>query len=141
MIKIQEIQKAKNSLDLWKLANNNGYTTISSSQIKTWQQCPYKWKKIYIDKEKDDKKSIELVFGSAMHTVLQEYVKTMFERTITDADKINFEKRLYEEMVNEFKKEVNSKDYITKKEMLEFYNDGIAILSFFKKKRRSIFYM
>ena len=77
LIPLREIQQASNSLDLWKLANNNGFKPISYSQISTFHQCNHKWKRMYIDREKEDKGSIHIIFGNAMHTVVQKYIKTM----------------------------------------------------------------
>lgn len=138
MISLKHIKEAKDSLDLWKLATRNNLSPISFSQISMYNQCPWKWKKTYIDKIKDNTGSIHLVFGQAMHRVLQLYIKTMYETSIVEANKLDLYKRLYDEMVSEFKRSLkNSKGnhFTTKKEMAEFYKDGIKIIDFFKKKR------
>lgn len=135
------IKEAKNSLDLWKIANDNGYSAISYTQISLFHQCPYKWKRVYIDKDKDDKGSIHLIFGSAMHTVLQEYLTKMFTVSIKEADNLDFSKRLFDALVEEFQKAMDrfGDHFTTKKELAEFYKDGLKVLDWLRKKRKSFF--
>ena len=142
LIPLQEIQKANNSLDLWILADRSGFKPISYSQISLFHQCNYKWKRSYIDKDKDDKGSIHFVFGNSMHTIIQQYITTMYNESIVNADKLDLNKRFYDEFVNEFKlemKKTNGVHFTTKKEMAEFYQDGVKILEFFRKNRGKYF--
>ena len=76
---------------------------ISYSQLSLYNECPYHWKLRYIDKIRTMESNIYLIFGSAMHTTLQIYLDKMYDESIKSADKINLEKILQEELINEFK--------------------------------------
>jgi len=76
-----------------------------------------------------------------MHTVIQEYLSVMYNKSIVAADKLNMESRLKEEMVTEFTKIKEGKGVLpcTQEEMMEFYQDGIAIINHFRKYRNKYF--
>jgi hypothetical protein len=106
---------------------------ISHSQFTTYNDCNLKWKLRYIDKLGTFVGNIHTLFGSAMHTVIQEYLSVMYNKSIVAADK--------EEMVTEFTKVKEGQDVLpcTQEEMMEFYQDGIAILQHFRKYRNKYF--
>ena len=110
---------------------------ISHSQFTTYNDCNLKWKLRYIDKLGTFVGNIHTLFGSAMHTVIQEYLSVMYNKSIVAAEKINMESRLKEEMVAEFTKIKESQNVLpcTQDEMMEFYQDGLAILEHFRKYR------
>ena len=114
---------------------------ISYSQLTLWQNCPKQWKLKYIDKLVEFKPSIHLLFGSAMHTVLQEYLTTMYTQTVKAADTLPLESRLQEEMIKEFMstKEKHDRVPCTKEELQEFFQDGVDIINFFVKRRGEYF--
>ena len=114
---------------------------VSYSQMSLWQNCPLQWKLRYVDKKSIQESNIHLVFGSAMHTVLQEYLDTMYEKSIKMADELNLANRLQQEMVNEFKKaeEKYGNAPATKDQLQEFFQDGVDIIEFFIKKRADYF--
>ena len=76
-----------------------------------------------------------------MHTVIQEYLSVMYNKSIIAADKLNMESRLKEEMVTEFTKIKEGQGVLpcTQEEMMEFYQDGMAILQHFRKYRNKYF--
>ena len=76
--------------------------SISHSQFTSYSECNLKWKLRYIDKLSLSGGNIYTLFGSAMHTVIQEYLVTMYNKSIVEAEKLDLETRLKEEMVNEF---------------------------------------
>ena len=45
----------------------------SASSIKTFERCPYKFKRVYVDKEKRD--SVQTRFGSGMHEYADLYAQ------------------------------------------------------------------
>ena len=47
---------------------------ISYSQISMYNDCPLRWKLKYVDKVSISESSIHLIFGTAMHEVLQHYL-------------------------------------------------------------------
>ena len=114
---------------------------ISHSQFTTYNDCNLKWKLRYIDKLGTFVGNIHTLFGSAMHTVIQEYLSVMYNKSIVAADKLDMESRLKEEMVTEFTKVKEGQDVLpcTQEEMMEFYQDGIAILQHFRKYRNKYF--
>lgn len=156
---------------------------VSYSQFSMWNQCPWRWKLNYIDKIKADKPSIHLIFGSAMHYVLQLYLTAFFSNGPKYADQLDLNDILRQEMAKEYKKHLNKyikegmkiikevKDksvkvdvdgkklilqdnmdfiakhnaqkvlegYVSKKDMMEFYYDGVKINEWFRKHRTEFF--
>lgn len=99
------------------------------------------WKLQNIDKIKP-LPNINMTFGKAMHTVLQEYLDKMYNHSIVKADEIDLASRLEEEMYKEYKESLeknNNIHFSSKIEMREFYEDGLEILLYFKKKRINYF--
>ena len=114
---------------------------ISHSQFTTYNDCNLKWKLRYIYKLGTFVGNIHTLFGTAMHTVIQEYLSVMYNKSIVAADKLDMESRLKEEMVTEFTKIKESQNVLpcTQEEMMEFYQDGIAIINHFRKYRNKYF--
>ena len=136
----ERVKRAKNALELWKIAHFSGYTMVSFSQLSMFLQCPYKWKLNYIDRVKRFKPNIYLLFGSAMHTVVEKFIETFYSSTITAANDLDLNTLLFEEMRKEFKKillenKAIDSSFTNKDQMSEFYNDGINAIDDFKKKR------
>ena len=120
---------------------NNIDNKISYSQISMYNGCPLRWKLNYIDKVSISESNIYLIFGTAMHEVLQKYLNVMYNYTVKRADAIVYDRILMDNMVKQFKlaEKQDGKPPCTKYELQEFYNDGLEILDFFKKKRNSYF--
>ena len=114
---------------------------ISYSQLSMFSECPHKWKLNYIDKLRVSEPSIHLLFGTAMHEVIQKYLNVMYEYTTKRADQLNLERTLQEKMVEQFNidKENYGKEPCTKEQLKEFFQDGCDILDFFKKRRGDYF--
>lgn len=118
------------------------HKTISYSQFATYYECPHKWELQYKDNLQQYEPSIHTVFGTAMHSAIQHYLTLMYNESGVAADKFDIE-TFFED---EFRK-VYLKEYETNKnthfssatEMREFFDDGIAILNFLKKKRNGYF--
>ena len=47
---------------------------ISFSELKIWNECPYKHKLVYLEKVKEFKGSEHTAFGTAMHYVCENLV-------------------------------------------------------------------
>ena len=114
---------------------------ISYSQLSMFSECPLRWKLNYIDDLKVSEPSIHLLFGTAMHEVIQSWLEVMYYDSVKNADKLNLEQRLHDKMFEQFQieKERFGKNPCTLEEMKEFFNDGVAILDFVKKKRAEYF--
>ena len=114
---------------------------ISYSQLSMFSECPHKWKLNYIDKLRVSEPSIHLLFGTAMHEVIQKYLDVMYQYTAKRADMLNLKRTLQEKMIEQFNidKENYGKEPCTKEELKEFFQDGCDILDFFKKRRGDYF--
>jgi hypothetical protein len=77
-----------------------------------------------------------------LHEALQHYMDVMFERSGAAADRENiieiFENSFRENYIKELKSN-NNKHFTTPVEMREFYEDGVSIIEFFKKRRSKYF--
>ena len=114
---------------------------ISYSQLSMYGDCPLRWKLNYIDKLSVSEPSIHLLFGTAMHEVLQTYLEIMYFDSVKNANKLNLEQRLHDKMMERFQidKESYGKDPCTLEQLREFFQDGCDILDFFKKRRGEYF--
>jgi len=116
--------------------------SISYSQLSMFLSCPKKWALQYRDGHKVPSFSINMTFGSALHETLQNYLSVMYNESGVKADAINieeyFEERFRENYAKGYKDNKNV-HFSSPKEMREFYEDGLAILDFIKKKRGDYF--
>ena len=114
---------------------------ISYSQLSMFSECPQRWKLNYIDKVTESEPSIHLLFGTAMHEVIQTWLEVMYHDSVKNANKLNLEQRLHDKMMELFKqgKEEYGKNPCTLEEMREFFQDGVNILDFLKKRRADYF--
>jgi len=122
---------------------NYGYEkAISFSQMSMYRSCPKKWALQYRDGHKISEQSIHMTFGTAIHEAIQHYLDTMYDVSGAEADRINiedyFEERFRETYLKDYKSNKNV-HFSNPAEMKEFYDDGINILTYFKKKRGSYF--
>lgn len=110
---------------------------ISYSQISMFKQCPHKWKLHYKDKINQRDTSIYLVFGIAIHEVIQEYLKVFYNISKVKANELDLETIFQEKFIESYQKQYkdnNNEHFSSAIEMREFYEDGVEILRFFKKK-------
>ena len=115
---------------------------ISYSQMSIFRGCPHRWKLQYKDKIKRFTSSIHTVFGTAIHEVIQHYLDVMYETSGANADKINLEELFQEKFIGEYQKQYKSnknQHFSSAEEMREFFEDGVGILDWFKKKRSKYF--
>jgi hypothetical protein len=115
---------------------------ISHSQFSTYSSCQYQWKLKYIDKIKLFSGGINSCFGTSMHEVFQEYLRVMYNESIKKADAIDLESLLHERMMFNYAEERiknNGEDFSSLEELTEFYDDGCAILRWFKSHRMTFF--
>ena len=115
---------------------------ISYSQYSQWTNCPYKWKLNYIDKLSEFTDSIHTMFGTSMHEVLQTYLTVMYNDTVKMADALPLSDMLLHRMrtnyVNIMKRN-GGREFCKQSDMEEFYQHGLIILEWFKKKRANYF--
>jgi len=115
---------------------------ISYSQYNQWVTCPYKWKLNYIDGLRQFTDSIHTLFGTSMHEVLQTYLTVMYNDTVKMADALPLDEMLLHRMKTNYTQimEKNGGEvFCEQSDMGEFYNHGLIILDWFKKKRNMYF--
>jgi hypothetical protein len=115
---------------------------ISFSQMSIFRGCPHRWKLQYKDKVKRFTSSIHTVFGTAIHETIQEYLDIMYTKAGTVADKLNLEDNFQDYFVNEYQKQYkanNNQHFSSSEEMREFFEDGVSILNWFRKKKSAYF--
>jgi hypothetical protein len=78
---------------------------VSYSQFSNWYSCAYRWRLDFIDRLRVFENSINTCFGTAMHDVLQNYIKTLYTVGQEEADSIDLKKDFREG----FKKELAEK--------------------------------
>ena len=113
---------------------------ISYTQLSAWMECPHRWKEMYIDKVKNPP-NIYLSFGTAMHETLQEYMELMYNKGQQYADKFDAQTDFQERFMKLYKADVDKlgENFATKKELIEFVNDGLNIIDFFLRHRQEHF--
>ena len=102
-----------------------------------FKQCPRKWKLHYKDKISQRDTSIYLVFGIAIHEVIQEYLTVYYEVSKVKANEIDLEEKFQQVFIEAYQKQYkqnNNSHFSDAVQMREFFEDGIEILKFFKKK-------
>jgi CRISPR/Cas system-associated exonuclease Cas4 (RecB family) len=107
-----------------------------------FMQCPKKWALQYRDGHKIPSFSINMTFGTALHETLQNYLSVMYNESGVKADEIDIEEYFedcFRENYSKGYKDNKSIHFSNPEEMREFYDDGLAILDFIKKKRGEYF--
>ena len=115
---------------------------ISFSQYQIFEQCPYKWALLYRDGHYKSEFSIHMTFGTAMHETLQYYLQVMYNKSIAAADREDIIGLFEEKLRNQYKQdyEKNNKTHFSNAtELREFFNDGVAIINWFKKNKGKYF--
>lgn len=122
---------------------NHGYQkNVSYSQLSMFRQCPKKWSLQYKEGHKQYTPTIHTVFGTALHEAIQHYLTIMYDKSAAAADREDiigmFENCLREEYAKQYKKNGNS-HFSSPEELREFFEDGVNIIEYLKKKRSRYF--
>ena len=120
---------------------------ISHSQWKKWRACEKKWSLEYVEGMEPPDESIHLLFGTSIHEVLQLYIQTVYSKTVKEADKLDLKakftsllKKEYDKRKESFEEKHPDREFpVTKKEMVQFAEDGKAIIEHFKRNRSEHF--
>ena len=110
---------------------------ISYSQISMFKQCQRKWMLHYKDKISQRDVSIYLVFGIAIHEVIQDYLTIFYSKSKVKANELDLESLFQEKFIEAYQKQYKQNNEIhfsDATEMREFFEDGVEILRFFRKK-------
>jgi Holliday junction resolvase-like predicted endonuclease len=115
---------------------------ISYSQWAMYERCPKSYELSYIKKLAPFTFSIETCFGTAFHETMQDYLTTMYTKSVKAADNMNLPELLLSNMHSEYKSclESNGGEHFSNPtELSEYHQDGTAILDWFKKRRGQYF--
>ena len=115
---------------------------VSYSQYNQWITCPHKWKLNYIDELRQFTDNIHTMFGTSMHEVLQTYLTIMYNDTIKMADSLPLDEMLLHRMKTNYTDIMENNGgevFCEQHDMEEFYQHGLLILEWFKKKRGMYF--
>ena len=109
--------------------------------MSMYGDCPLRWKLNYVDKLSISESNIHLIFGTAMHEVLQTYLEVMYNDSAKNADLLPLEEMLRDKLIEQFKvaEQEDGKPPCTKQEIGEFFKDGCDIIDFFRKRRGDYF--
>jgi len=118
-----------------------GERKISYSQFAMYDKCPKQWELAYVRNLREFTQSIHTLFGTAFHETLQTYLTTMYEKTAKAADELDLNSMLLSNMKELYKNAVEQmgEHFSNKFELMEFYEDGVAILDFIKRNRGKYF--
>lgn len=139
--KIPSIVKAIQKHKLPEL-NYSYQKSISYSQLSTFTNCPKQWELKYKDGNYLFDTSINSIFGTSMHNTVQKYITIMYEQSMTAADKLDLEEELLESLKSEYRtayEKNNNIHFSNSEEIREYYDDGVEILNFLKRKRGEYF--
>ena len=114
---------------------------ISYSQLSMYNDCPLRWKLNYVDDLRISESNIHLIFGTAMHEVIQTWLEVMYNDSAKNADLLPLEEMLRDKLIEQFKiaEQEDGKPPCTKEDINEFFIDGCNILDFLKKRRGDYF--
>ena len=119
---------------------------ISYSQYSVWANCPHSWKLKYVDGVKLDDSSINTVFGTAMHEVIQDWLQHyVYQGKDTQAKSIDLYEPLKQKFISLFQEQTttdangNKVFLCDKKTLTDFYNQGCQILSYMQQNRQKLF--
>lgn len=115
---------------------------ISYSQYSIYSQCPHKWNLMFrlgMDKQPPN---IHLIFGTAIHQSIQEFIKIYYNETLKKAQEFDIEKYFQNALSEEYKKSFKKNKEIhfsSPEELRDYFDDGVLILNEFKKKVKKYF--
>jgi len=138
--KLTDIEKLIKETKLPEL-NYGSPNSVSYSQYSIYRRCPHQWYLTYIKNLAPYQASIHTVFGTAMHESLQYYFEIMYNQSGAAADRIDIVEHFKERFRTIYKEEYNKvkTHFSSPEEMKEFYEDGVAIIDWFKKNRNKYF--
>ncbi len=118
---------------------------ISYSQWTTWKRCSHFWKLKYVVGPRIDDASIDTVFGTVMHEVIQEWLTDVFTKSEKYANNQDRSETIKIKLMEGFKKNtllVEGKAPVflcDKTTLMEYYQQGLAIMAYVQQYRSKIF--
>lgn len=115
---------------------------VSHGQFSMYNKCPRSWELRYVRKHRVSNESIDLIFGQAMHTVIQTWLHTIYTRTVKAGNEMDLDAMLLTEMKSEYKERLEKSDgvhFTSPEELSEYYTNGAEILKTLRAKRSTYF--
>jgi len=118
---------------------------ISYSQWTTWKRCSHFWKLKYVDGPRIDDASIDTLFGTCMHEVIQDWLTDVFTKSEKYANNQDRSEAIKTKLMDGFKtntiltEDGQSIFLCDKPTLIEYYQQGLAIMSYVQQYRAKIF--
>lgn len=118
---------------------------ISYSQFTMWLNCGHAWKLKYVDGHKLDDTSINTIFGTACHEIIQDWLDVLYNKSETVAKTMYLHDKFKDRLLELFKEHttVNAEGEKTfladKKTLMEFYEQGCQILTYIQQHYKKLF--
>ena len=117
---------------------------VSFSQYNIWASCPHHWRGKYVLELAESESNIYNVFGTAMHETVQEWLDIVFNGNMLKARTIDLDDSLKAYLIREFGESIVEQDGVKifpcdKHTLMEFYDDGCAILKFLQENVEKYF--
>jgi hypothetical protein len=114
---------------------------ISYSQWSMYDRCPLSWKLAYIDGLAPFQASIDTCFGTAFHETFQYFIEVMYTDSVKRAEALDLRSILTNKLREEYAKCVQEmgQHFSNPLQLAEYLEDGVAILEWFKKRRKQYF--
>ena len=116
--------------------------SISYSQMTTYNSCALKWKLQYKDGIVVPSFSIHTIFGTALHEALQHYFTIFYNQSGAEADRFDIEEYFKTKFIEQYQiayKQNNNTHFSSSEELRDFHDDGLEIISWFKKHKSDYF--
>lgn len=110
---------------------------ISHTQMTVFNTCNFRWGLHYRDGYKTFNPSISLIFGTAIHEVIQDYLGVFYNESKAAANRIDMETQFKDKLRSKYLEEFNKnkrKHFSTVEELNEHSIDGLEIIRYFKRK-------
>lgn len=118
---------------------------ISHSQYSMWANCPMAWKLKYVDGHRFDDTSINTIFGTAMHEIIQSWLDTLYNKSESVAKTVYLHDDFKARFIELFKEntilnENGEKTFLCdKKTLMEYYEQGCKILTYVQQNYKKLF--
>ena len=113
--------------------------TVSFSQYSVYKNCQHQWYLNYVKRLQPFTPTIHTTFGTAFHETLQNYLQVMFDKSSAEADKIHLPTYFKTRLIELYTENSAEGHYSNPQELSDFYEDAVAILEFFARKRGLFF--
>jgi ATP-dependent helicase/DNAse subunit B len=115
--------------------------SISYSQFSTYLTCPHQWYLTHVKNLRPYTDNINTIFGTAIHETLQHYITVMYTESGAAADRENLQEIFQNKLIKLYKNafEKTQVHFSSPEELQEFFDDGVEILNYIKKKRTTLF--